>query len=546
MIADSELVKSTADSIVLHGTTEDKVQRSRLFDPLLFFILLGVVIALQFASGAYRSEFSGYPDEPAHYVTSLMLRDYLVHFHLQSPLLFAEDYYRHYPKVAFGHWPPLFYILQSIWMMLFSASRASIRLEMAVTTALLGYSVYLEARRWFGWKTGFLAGLLTVALPLVQNYSDQEMAEGLLTLVCFWSVIYFARYVSSERMSDALLFGVFFSLAVLTKGSGWLLALVPPIVLVLTKRVRLMLKFSFWAPVALVSVICIPWQLMTMQLADRGWDGGAKPSLAYTAKALLEFLELFPGILGPVFIAFLLAGIGALVLLPFWRGRVSAAGAGQFALLVSVWVFHSLVPAGVEDRKLVIAVPAMILLLLAGARYLADLLPRTSFLYGRRYALAAAVCAVSFLLTSFSIPKVPRYGFIDAARFLTSRSDFKNTTILVSSESIGEGLLISEVAMREPQPTDVILRGTKALAAVAWNGVDYHSTYSSPQQITGFLQGHDVHLVVMDTYPPQNHFAHNALLRRAINGDSRFRLLANFSSDKTGPAGEVQIYRFNY
>ena len=107
-------------------------------------------------------------------------------------------------------------------------------------------------------------------------------------------------------------------------------------------------------------------------------------------------------------------------------------------------------------------------------------------------------------------------------------------------------MLISEVAMKEPRPTDVIIRGTKALASVAWNGVDYHSTYSTSEEVSSFLRKQDIHLVVMDTYAPQNHFAHNALLRSAISHDSRFNLIAKFSSDKTGVAGEVQIYKFSY
>jgi hypothetical protein len=108
----------------------------------LFASFLAIVIALQWASGAYQAEFGGYPDEPAHYVTSLMVHDYIVGLHWGSPLQFAVDFYRHYPKVALGHWPPFFYIVQALWMLLFSVSRTSIRREIGVTAALLAYSVY--------------------------------------------------------------------------------------------------------------------------------------------------------------------------------------------------------------------------------------------------------------------------------------------------------------------------------------------------------------------------------------------------------------------
>src|ERR1700686_1788292 len=83
---------------------------------LVFF---GATVLLQFLSGAYRAEFSGYPDESAHYVTSLMVRDFIVSLQYTEPMQFANDYYLHYPKVALGHWPPFFYALGGIWMLLF-------------------------------------------------------------------------------------------------------------------------------------------------------------------------------------------------------------------------------------------------------------------------------------------------------------------------------------------------------------------------------------------------------------------------------------------
>ncbi len=507
-------------------------------------IFLIVVIILQAASGAYKSEFSSYPDEPSHYVTSLMLRDYLAHFHFESPIKFAEDYYHHYPKVAFGHWPPFFYVAQALWMLLFSASRASVRLEIACTTALLAYAVFLEARQWFGWKLGFWAGVLTVCLPLMQTYSDEEMAESLLTLTCLWSTVFFARYLSSERWRDSILFGVFFSLAVLTKGSGWLLAIVPPITIVLTRKWRVLRRLSFWVPFALICILCVPWQLMTIRLAERGWDGGSKPSLSYTLTALLGFIKFFPQILGPVLLTLMLVGIVALILGPLIRGRVPANVSAMFALLLGVWIFHSLVPAGVEDRKLVIAVPAMVLFTLGGVVWAANQIPQRSILFERRWMLVGGLTAISFFVGPFYVPRIQHYGFIEAAHFLTTRPELKYATILVSSEAGGEGMLVSEVAMREPRPSNVIIRGTKSLASMEWNAAHYRSFYSSPTEILRYLEDEKIQVVVMDNFAPQVRFPHNDLLRETIQQGKRFRLLSTFPDRSFKPTGEVYVYQF--
>jgi len=71
--------------------------------------------ALQWVAGAFRSGFGANPDEPAHYVTGLMVRDYVAQLLPGSPIAFAQNYYLHYPAVAFGHWPPMFYVLQALW-----------------------------------------------------------------------------------------------------------------------------------------------------------------------------------------------------------------------------------------------------------------------------------------------------------------------------------------------------------------------------------------------------------------------------------------------
>jgi len=228
------------------------------------------------------------------------------------------------------------------------------------------------------------------------------------------------------------------------------------------------------------------------------------------------------------------------------RGRVEAHTSAMLALLLAVWIFHSLVPAGVEDRKLVIAVPTMVLFTLCGAVWAANQIPAESFLFKWRFLLIGAFATVSFFATTFYIPKVHHYGFIEAAQFLTAQPGLKSATILVSSESGGEGLLVSEIAMRQPQPSSVIIRGTKALASMEWNTANYRSFYSSPAEIVRYLEGEKVQLVVIDSFAPQVHFPHNDLLRRTIQQCHRFQLLAVFPDrHPKSSTGEVYVYKFD-
>ena len=81
----------------------------------IFTLFLVLTTVLQWSNGAFYSEFAGDADEPSHYVTGLMVRDYLAQLAPAPPMEYAEAYYIHYPRVAMGHWPPMFYAVEGVW-----------------------------------------------------------------------------------------------------------------------------------------------------------------------------------------------------------------------------------------------------------------------------------------------------------------------------------------------------------------------------------------------------------------------------------------------
>ena len=89
---------------------------------MLGFLLL-VVLGYQVANRSFESEFGRYFDEAAHFVTGLMVHDFIAGMDWSSPVEYAENYYLHYPKVALGHWPPAFYLLQAMWFRLLEPAR---------------------------------------------------------------------------------------------------------------------------------------------------------------------------------------------------------------------------------------------------------------------------------------------------------------------------------------------------------------------------------------------------------------------------------------
>ena len=121
------------------------------YAPHVFVLLalFAVVIGLQWLGHAYRSELGGYPDESAHFITGLMIRDYVAAGAPTTPIRYAEDYYFHYPKVAFGMWGPLLHILEGAWMLIAPSSPNSVLLLMALITTLTAVLLYWTLAREF-------------------------------------------------------------------------------------------------------------------------------------------------------------------------------------------------------------------------------------------------------------------------------------------------------------------------------------------------------------------------------------------------------------
>ena len=153
-------------------------RNARLSIFLLLVLFLGVSVLLQNLAGAYRADLDGYPDEPAHLLTGLMVHDYVMSGFSQRPMQFAESYYLHYPKIAFGIWPPLFHFTEALWFLLIPPSRAAALVLQALITAGLAASLAVVTVRRFGWVIGLAAGLAFTALPTVQSFTGMVMEIG--------------------------------------------------------------------------------------------------------------------------------------------------------------------------------------------------------------------------------------------------------------------------------------------------------------------------------------------------------------------------------
>jgi len=162
-----------------------------------------IALLAQLWAGAYFTDRGQTADEAAHFVTSLMLTDYLRHLGT-NPIEFAKLYYEHFPKVAIGHWPPFFEVLQSIVFAMFGGSDdVAMVLQALIAGLLAGIPAVIVGRR-HGTIQGACTGLAIICSPYILFLIDTDMADNLLGVLiflstCAWSVFYITRVEGGRR-----------------------------------------------------------------------------------------------------------------------------------------------------------------------------------------------------------------------------------------------------------------------------------------------------------------------------------------------------------
>jgi dolichyl-phosphate-mannose-protein mannosyltransferase len=502
---------------------------------LSFCASLAVLLLLQHLSGSHSAELSGYPDEPAHYVTGLMVRGYVVHgWRSGSPMRYAEDFYLHYPKVALGHWPPGYYLLQLLWTVVFPTSISSILYLQAATIAATSAVLFTIARGRFGVPTAIvLCGAFLVLHP-TQMLASQVMSEPLLTLSTLLAVWAIARYFETGRLAWIVAFVAFVVVAVHTKGSGLLLVGVPVVLLFLVRPLRELHKRSFVIAVIVMFLLLAPWQLATMKMESNGMSGGINATEIVTQAR--EFLPIIGQVFGWPLIAVIAIG-GWLVV--FGRRARDPLLVSCAATAVLTYVFHSISPVGAEDRRLFMAMPGMLMLAPVPLR---AWLPAAQWKWAPGAMLALVLVSMG---PSFSVyHKIP-VGYRAVADWLIGNSWREPEAILIASDVDGEGMLISEIAQRQPTPSLYVVRTSKLFENCDWLSKDCKMVVEDPAGAGRVMDQTGIRYVVVDTLHGNREDRSAALLRESVASrpdlwELRKTEPANAPTGRT--SGEIRIY----
>jgi hypothetical protein len=501
-------------------------------------VFSAIAASLQIYTRAYEAELSSYPDESAHAVTGVAFRQYLLHGLTHGPIAFFRNYYLHYPKVAIGHWPPLLYMAEGAAMLATQPSKYSLLGLEALLAGVLAWLVFRELAPLVGRFPAALGGVALLFNRQIRTYASMSMAELLLAVTTLLAILAFARFADMRRKRDAVWFGVWTAAAILSKGSGWAVLPAVGLAAIALWDWTLPLDRRLLPAASIVAGLCVPWQIATMSSVIRGWDEPS-PNLAFTIKAMADYLRIFIAMPGIPLAAVALTGAGYTLSGRSRLGRPIAYWAALTGLIAGEWLFNVIVPTSIEQRKVIMIIPAVFVLAGAGARLLCQVASRQHQRFSTGLLFA---CLCSFaIFESFPIEAKPQLGFIPVAAAL-DRLLPSGSAALVVSDSLGEGALISEMAFRDPQPRVYLVRGTKLLASQEWNGEHYRERVESADECARLLATGPIDVLVIDRRDSVLRQAHfdvvEDMLRMPTEG---WRLLQEFPSPSGSPHG-IALY----
>jgi len=530
----------------LSGCTGSE-QLRRIFHSAAILALLFVgCFLLHWRAGTLHSEFGRYQDEGMHYVTGLLLHDFVTSGQWSAPMRFTEQFYLHFPKVGLGNWPPGFESLQAVWTLIFGVSRVSLLLCMFLLTALLAFAVYRAAAAWFGVCYALLAASLVIAAPLTQEQAAMVMAEILLALTSFLAMLAFTRFLKWERTFDALAFAFWTVAAILTKGNGWLVVFIVPIVLLATRTLRLLRNARLWMAAFLIAIPTVPYTLFTMRIVTQGWDTRTFPGFDYLFRSFGIHTWFAVSILGVPLTVIAVAGFVDRALMPWLRRQEEPFWVVMAVYGAAVVIFHTAVPTSIEPRKIYQLAPVVCLFVPAGLSAIARRIPPPLVRPVMAWHGLAAVAAMLFLVSRFSplAPYAP--GFGPAVENLIARPDTRGAAILISSNPFmtdSEAALIAEWAERERHAGTYLVRGTKLLARPSDRGV-YMPIFQTQDEVRQALAAVPISYVILHTTSTDRSYRHHALLRAALEAHpEEWELIYRTSGRALDALHHIEVYR---
>lgn len=189
-----------------------------------------VIAAALFITTPTRGDFWWF-DSARHAMNGVFIYDFLMQGGIWHPLQYAQDYYRHYPGINIGFYPPFFYLSSAPWFALLGVSHATAQFVVALYAFFLGLFTCLIVRLKTNWLTALATGITVMTLPETALWSRQVQLDVPVIALLVAGIYFLLLHIRNARLIPLYIAAICIGCALLTRIQAIFIAL--PILLFL-------------------------------------------------------------------------------------------------------------------------------------------------------------------------------------------------------------------------------------------------------------------------------------------------------------------------
>jgi hypothetical protein len=433
---------------------EPRVRFWRTDGVWLFPILIAIAILFATSQGEGQHWFS---DAPRHALNGAFLRDFLLNMPLRDPRDWAINYYLQYPALTILFYPPLFAALEAVTFLILGVSTKAALFTVALCYFALGVGAFRLMQRWMPTPLAAAAAVFFIGFPEVALWGRQVMLDVPVSAFLVWTLVWFLRFLDTNRARDLYLSAALLLAALYTKQTVVFMAPVLAAVFVAARGWQGLADRRLWRTLAAAAVGVIPLAVFTIKFGQTNMEsvsGIVDSEVARMSFAgLTYYLAILPNQIGWIAVVLAVGATIALLLKPAWRPPRADL------LLLALWfavgyVFFWSIDLKSARFTLVMLLPLAAVIFIVLSRALPPIM---------RLPVGWALAIAGFAYTIVFAPVPVIGGYMQAAQWI--RDHTPPGTVMFSG--MRDGSFIFNLRTLDPERRYSVLRSDKMFLELA-------------------------------------------------------------------------------
>jgi hypothetical protein len=464
-----------------------KMHRNKFLARFSFISGIAAFVLFLFFSAPTNGDFWWF-DSSRHAMNGVFIRDLLLEGGLWHPISFASEYYRQYPGINIGFYPPLLYLTSAPFLAVFGTGHPISQAVVSLYAFLAGAIIYLICAREMDRLSSMATALCVLALPQMALLARQIQLDVPAVALLLAAAYCLIRHLDGGRSNWLFATAACVGLAILMRVQA---VLAVPVILFFLgfykyeQRPRLGMRI---AAVTVAGLIALPSVLMVAYFSQINQSLAMQmpgmPKL-FSVANWLWYAKALPQQMGWPAVVWSIAGLLACGIV-LRKEEVPVAVKVLAAFGVCSWVFFTIV-SNKDPRFNLPSLPFLFMVAALGFNRLAPRVARVSLLVLATWSV--------FQVTFSTVPVVT--GFKEAALAAQSITP-ANGNVLISAHR--DGSFIYNMRTLGERRDIGIRRADKLIVEFTiMREFGIKETNLSPNEIVELLKQQNISVIVAQT-----------------------------------------------